>query len=162
MQYKIGIGYDIHRLAGGRKLFLGGIRIPYPQGLLGHSDADALLHAICDALLGALSAGDIGDRFPDTDPRYRNIAGTKLLEDVAGLARKKKFSIANIDSVIIAQAPRLGPFKEKMRNKISRTLKIKNDCVSVKAKTAEGLGEIGHKKAVACYAVVLLAKEGKK
>jgi 2-C-methyl-D-erythritol 2,4-cyclodiphosphate synthase len=135
---------------------LGGMHIPYPKGLLGHSDADVLAHAVCDALLGALGAGDIGEHFPDTDPRYKGACGVKLLQVVAGLVRKKGFVISNIDSVVIAEEPKLMPFKEKMRGKIAAALKIKADSVSIKAKTNEGLGEVGAKKAIACHAVVLL------
>jgi len=158
--YKIGIGYDIHRLVEDRKLFLGGIEIPYVKGLLGHSDADVLLHAISDALLGAMGQGDIGEHFPDTDPKYCNISSVKLLEEVMGIAAREKFKIINIDTVIIAQEPALCVFKDKMRQKISGLLKVKEDCVGIKAKTNEGMGETGRKEAIACYAVVLLVGGG--
>ena len=156
---RIGIGYDIHRSVEGRPLFLGGIEIPYTRGLLGHSDGDALLHAICDALLGAAALGDIGEHFPNTAPEYRDISSIKLLESVAGLVKKKGFSIGNVDSVVIAQEPNLAPFKKLMQQRIARILKIREDAVSVKAKTNEGLGETGKKEAIAVYAAVIVNKE---
>ncbi|MDI6606565.1 MAG: 2-C-methyl-D-erythritol 2,4-cyclodiphosphate synthase, partial [Candidatus Omnitrophota bacterium] len=122
--FRIGIGYDIHRLAEGRKLFIGGIEIPYIKGLLGHSDADVLLHAICDALLGALGAGDIGGHFPDTDPKYQGISSAELLREVAALVKKEGLHIQNIDTVIIAQEPILSPFKKQMQEKIAQILQI--------------------------------------
>ncbi len=159
MEYKIGIGYDIHRLAADRKLFIGGVEIPYIKGLLGHSDGDALIHAICDALLGAIGEGDIGEHFPDTDPKYHGISSLELLRIVAGLVRKQGYGICNIDTVIIAQEPRLSPFKKQIRESIAGALKIKESCVNIKAKTNEGLGEIGKKEAVASYAVAMLIRE---
>lgn len=161
MEPRIGIGYDIHRLVDGRKLFVGGVEIPYIQGLLGHSDADVLLHAICDALLGAAGEGDIGEHFPDTDPRYGGISSRELLKTVCELVRKKGFLIANIDTVVIAQEPKLFPFKKQMQEAIAGILNIKEDCVNIKAKTNEGLGEIGRKEAIAAYAVVIISKEAK-
>ena len=160
MSYRIGIGYDIHRLAEGRKLFLGGIEIPYIKGLLGYSDADVLLHAICDAMLGALSLGDIGEHFPDTDPKYHNASSVDLLRNVVKLVEEKGYFISNIDTVIIAQEPHLAPFKKNIREKIAETLNLKPECISVKAKTNEGLGEIGKKEAIASYAVVMLTNRG--
>ncbi len=157
MQYRTGIGYDIHRLVSGRKLFIGGIEIPYINGLLGHSDADVLLHAICDALLGAAGEGDIGEHFPDTDPAYDGISSTELLKTVYTLVKNKGFSIVNIDTVVIAQEPNLLPFKKQMQRKISGILDIKEDSVNIKAKTNEELGEIGRKEAIAAYAVVMLS-----
>jgi 2-C-methyl-D-erythritol 2,4-cyclodiphosphate synthase len=156
MSYRIGIGYDIHRLVEGRKLFLGGIEIPYVKGLLGHSDADALLHAICDALLGALGQGDIGELFPDSDPKYQGILSTELLKIVNDLINNKGYVVNNIDSVIIAQEPILSPFKSKMQEKIARVLNIKQENVNIKAKTNEGLDDIGRKEAIAAYAVVIM------
>lgn len=153
MTCRTGIGYDIHRLVEGRQLWLGGVSIPYIKGLLGHSDGDALLHAICDALLGAAGEGDIGERFPDTDPKYHNIASSVLLGDVAAALRKKGFSIVNIDAVVIAEQPILAPFKKDMRRVIAELLNIQEDRVCVKAKTSEGLGEIGRREAIAAYAV---------
>ena len=160
MSYKIGIGYDIHRLVEGRKLFLGGVEIPYIKGLLGHSDGDALLHAICDALLGALGEGDIGEHFPDTDQKYHNLSSVELLKAVKNLVEGKKFLIVNVDTVVIAQEPKLIPFKKQMREKIAQILDIKEDCVNIKAKTNEGLGEIGREEGIAAYAaVIVISKE---
>ena len=160
MSYKIGIGYDIHRLVEGRKLFLGGVEIPYIKGLLGHSDGDALLHAICDALLGALGEGDIGEHFPDTDPQYHNVSSVELLKAVKDLIDEKNFMIANVDTVVVAQEPKLIPFKKQIRGKIAQILDIKEDCVNIKAKTNEGLGEIGREEGIAAYAAVnIISKE---
>ncbi|HTY45992.1 MAG TPA: 2-C-methyl-D-erythritol 2,4-cyclodiphosphate synthase [Patescibacteria group bacterium] len=158
METRVGIGYDIHPLVDGRPLFLGGIEIPYVKGLLGHSDADALLHAVCDALLGAAGLGDIGEHFPDTDPQYEGIDSSRLLEAVAGLLKDNGFSIGNIDSVVIAQQPKLVPFKKQMRDRIAAILKIKEEAVSVKAKTNEGLGAVGNEEAIAAYAVAVVYK----
>jgi 2-C-methyl-D-erythritol 2,4-cyclodiphosphate synthase len=155
---KVGIGYDIHRLAEGRKLFLGGIEIPYVKGLVGHSDADALLHAICDALLGAVSEGDIGEHFPDTDPAYEGISSLELLKRTYGLVKDKGGSVMNIDAIIIAQEPNLSPFKKLMRAKISQALDMPEENINIKAKTNEGLGETGKKEAIACYAAVMINK----
>ncbi|MFH1441331.1 MAG: 2-C-methyl-D-erythritol 2,4-cyclodiphosphate synthase [Candidatus Omnitrophota bacterium] len=154
MSYRIGIGYDIHRLVEGRALFIGGLEIPYIKGLLGHSDGDVLLHAICDALLGALALGDIGDHFPDTDIKYQGIRSEILLKETAGLIKEKGFLIINIDAVIIAQEPKLIPFKKQIKNRIALILDIEPDAISIKAKTNEGLGSIGNAEAIACYAVV--------
>jgi 2-C-methyl-D-erythritol 2,4-cyclodiphosphate synthase len=162
MSYRIGIGYDIHRLVDGRKLFIGGIEIPYIQGLLGHSDGDVLLHAICDALLGAVAEGDIGQHFPDTDPRYHGISSRELLKTVDELIKRKNLLINNIDTVVVTQEPMLSPFKKQMQESIAEILNIKEDSVNIKAKTNEGLGEIGRKEAIAAYAVVtVISKEGK-
>jgi len=160
MNYRIGIGYDIHRLVKGRKLILGGVDIPSSKGLLGHSDADVLTHAVIDALLGALAMGDIGGHFPDCDPKYRGASSIKLLQAVAQIVREKGFIVGNIDTVIIAEEPKLASFKEKIRVKIAAALKIKADLVSIKAKTNEGLDEVGAKKAIACHAIALLARRG--
>jgi len=159
MFYRIGIGYDIHRLVEERKLFLGGVEIPYFKGLLGHSDGDVLIHAICDALLGAVGDRDIGEHFPDSDPQYQDIASIKLLQVVAGLIKERKFKINNVDTVVIAQEPSLSPFKKQIKESIAKALEIEEGCVNIKAKTNEGLGEIGRKEAIACYAVVSLAGE---
>lgn len=158
MQYKVGIGYDIHRLVEGRPLFLGAVEIPYIKGLLGHSDGDALIHALCDALLGALALGDIGEHFPDTDPKYQGIAGSKLLGIVKGLLERSGYKINNLDVVIIAQEPSLVPFKKQMKDKISSLLGIREEVVNIKAKTNEGLGAVGNKEAIACYAIASLVK----
>lgn len=160
MDYRIGIGYDIHRLVEGRKLFIGGTEIPYVKGLLGHSDGDVLLHAICDALLGALSAGDIGEHFPDTDPKYQGIASSKLLKKVYALIKAQGYAVNNIDAVVIAQEPILSPFKKQMQERIAQILELEKDGVSIKAKTNEGLGEVGKKEAIASFAVVIINKGG--
>ncbi len=156
MQYKVGIGYDIHRLVEERKLFLGGVEIPYIKGLLGYSDADVLIHALCDALLGALALGDIGEHFPDTDPEYQGIASSRLLGAVMQLVDKSGYKINNIDAVIIAQEPNLSPFKKQMKEKLCALLTLNADCLNIKAKTNEGLGQVGNKEAIASYVVVSL------
>ena len=153
---RIGHGYDVHRLAGGRKLILGGVDIPYPKGLLGHSDADVLTHAVMDALLGAAALGDIGGMFPDTDAAYLGADSLKLLADVCRLLREKRFRIQNIDATILAQAPKLKPYIGKMRGNLSQTCGIPADCVNVKATTEEGLGFTGSGEGIAAHAVCLL------
>lgn len=158
MSYRIGIGYDIHRLVEGRKLFIGGTEIPYIRGLLGHSDGDVLLHAICDALLGAIGEADIGEHFPDSDARYQNISSSVLLKEVAALLEKKGFRIHNIDTVVIAQEPVLSPFKKKIQERIAQILSIEKEAFNIKAKTNEGIGEIGNKEAIAAYAAAILSK----
>lgn len=159
MQYKVGIGYDIHRLIEGRKLFLGAVEIPYIKGLLGHSDGDALIHAICDALLGALAYGDIGEHFPDTDPKYQGIASSLLLEKISSLVDKEGYKINNIDVVIVAQEPKLLPFKSQIKEKICCLLNLKEDALNIKAKTNEGLGAVGNKEAIAAYAIASLIRK---
>jgi len=149
---KIGIGYDIHKLVEGRKLVLGGLDIPFKKGLLGHSDADVVTHAICDALLGAIGAGDIGEHFPDTDEEYRNIDSAKLLQRVKALVDEKNLSISNIDTIVIADEPNLKPFKPKMRTQLAQILGVEEGIINIKAKTQEGLGP----EAIAAHAVVLL------
>jgi 2-C-methyl-D-erythritol 2,4-cyclodiphosphate synthase len=158
MENRIGIGYDIHRLVESRKLFLGGIEIPYIKGLLGHSDADVLIHAICDALLGAVAGGDIGELFPDTDPKYQDISSAELLKKVAQEIISKGYSIVNIDTVVIAEEPNLSAFKKQIQKKLSEILNIKEDCVGIKAKTNEGICATGRKEAIAGYAVALLTR----
>jgi 2-C-methyl-D-erythritol 2,4-cyclodiphosphate synthase len=160
MSYRVGIGYDIHRLVEGRKLFLGGVEIPYIKGLLGHSDADVLIHAICDAMLGALGMGDIGEHFPDTDPKYQNISSIELLKTVADFVKKKGYAIGNIDTVVILEEPGLAPFKKHIQERLAGLLNIGQDCVNIKAKTNEGLDEIGERRAIAVHAAVLLVKGG--
>ena len=158
MENRTGIGYDIHRLTEDRKLFLGGIEIPYFKGLLGHSDGDVLLHAISDALLGAVAEGDIGVHFPDSDPKYRGVDSAILLKNVVTLVNGKGFKINNVDTVIIAQEPVLTPFKKPIQKRIAAILEINEDAVGIKAKTNEGLGEIGRKEAIAAYALVSLRR----
>lgn len=156
MSYRVGIGYDIHRLVEGRRLFIGGVEIPYLKGLLGHSDGDALIHSICDALLGAAAENDIGHHFPDTDPRYQNIPSVELLKMTDELLKKNNLAVEHIDCVIIAQEPILEPFKNKIQSTIASVLGIGKGSVGIKAKTNEGLGEVGEKEAIACYAVALI------
>ena len=159
MKHKIGIGYDIHRLVAGRKLFLGGIEVPFGKGLLGHSDGDVLIHAVIDALLGALGEGDIGRLFPDTDPRYKGIRSLELLADVAARLKKKKARVVNIDTVIVTQAPKLGPYINNMKKALAPVLGLDREDLGIKAKTNEGLGPVGQGRAMACWAVVLLKKQ---
>ena len=159
---KIGLGYDIHRLKEGRKLILGGVAIPFALGLEGHSDADVLLHAICDGLLGAAGEADIGCYFPDTDAAFKDIASAELLKRVKEIIVRKGYAILNIDSVIIAQAPKINPFRNKIREKIAEILNINLDQINVKAKTAEELGPLGQSKAIACHVIVLIEKYSKK
>lgn len=153
---RIGHGYDVHRLVPQRPLVIGGVTIPYEKGLLGHSDADVLLHAICDALLGALSLGDIGQHFPDSDPRYKGIDSRTLLFHTNELIREKGWQIGNIDATVIAEAPRMSPYISEMRKNISETLAIDTDAVSIKATTEEHLGFTGDGLGIAAHAVCLL------
>ena len=139
-------------------MFIGGVEIPYVKGLLGHSDADVLLHAICDALLGALGENDIGEQFPDTDTKYQDASSVVLLKIVVDLVKKNDYKINNIDAVVIAQEPELSPFKKQIRQKLAQVLELKEECVNIKAKTNEGMGETGRKEAIACYAVAMLRK----
>lgn len=156
MNFRIGEGWDIHALVAGRKLTLGGIEVPYHLGLLGHSDADVLLHAITDALLGAAGLGDIGTHFPDTDAQFKGADSSVLLAEAARRVRAEGFEIGNIDSTIIAQAPKLMPFLPAMRARIVQTLGIALDQINVKAKTAEKMGSVGMGQAMEARAVVLL------
>lgn len=158
MPQRVGMGYDIHRLVEGRKMFMGGVEIPYIKGFLGHSDGDVLLHAITDALLGAAGLGDIGELFPDTDPKFKNADSKILLQDVVGLINKN-FKISNVDAVIVAQEPVLSPFKIEIQRSVAGILGLDQSLVGIKAKTNEGLGEIGAKEAVAVYAVALLDRK---
>ena len=153
---RIGQGYDVHALVAGRKLVIGGVHIPYAQGLAGHSDADVLLHAVCDALLGAAALGDIGTHFPDTDARYRGADSRVLLRAVRALIEENRWSIANVDTTIVAQAPRMAPHVAAMRANISQDLGIALSAVSVKAKTTERLGFAGRGEGIAAEAVALL------
>ena len=156
---RIGHGYDVHKLVEGRRLVLGGVSIPYEKGLLGHSDADVLLHAISDALLGAAALGDIGKHFPDTDPKYKGADSLKLLEHVAALLEENSFLVGNVDATIIAQRPKMAPHILQMRKNIAEALDIDIDQVSVKATRGEGLGYVGREEGVLAQAVVLLEKE---
>ncbi|MFH1776516.1 MAG: 2-C-methyl-D-erythritol 2,4-cyclodiphosphate synthase [Candidatus Omnitrophota bacterium] len=156
LNWRTGLGYDLHCLEPGRKLFLGGVEVPYSRGLKGHSDADVVLHAICDALLGAAGLGDIGEHFPPGNLTYKNISSLLLLKNSADLIFQKNFSVVNIDVVVLAEQPKISPYKEEMKQKISRVLGIDKQAVNIKATTTEGTGVIGKKEAIAAYAVVLL------
>lgn len=156
--YRIGTGYDIHKLIEGRDLILGGIKVTHEKGLLGHSDADVLIHAIIDAMLGALALDDIGTLFPDTDPKYKDIDSTILLKHVYNLIQQKGYSIVNIDSNIIAQAPKMMPYIPKMKEVLCKLLEIPNENLSIKAKTKEKLDAVGQKLAIEANAVILLKK----
>ena len=155
---RIGHGYDVHRLVEGRKLILGGVDIPWEKGLLGHSDADVLVHAVMDALTGAARLGDIGKLFPDTDPKYAGISSLKLLAEVGRLLGEKRFAVVNIDAVLLAQAPKVGPYRPQMEANIAAALCIEAEQVNVKATTEEGLGFTGDGSGMAAHAVVLLEK----
>jgi len=153
---RMGQGYDVHRLVEGRKLVLGGVEIEYEKGLLGHSDADVLIHSVCDALLGAAALGDIGRRFPDTDPKYEGISSLKLLAEVGRMLKTMGCSINNIDATVIAQEPKLMPYVNEMRQNIARALDVSPGAVSVKATTEEGLGFSGRKEGIAALAVAVI------
>lgn len=156
---RVGIGYDVHRLVEGRPLVLGGVTIPHPLGLEGHSDADVAVHALMDAVLGALALGDIGEHFPPADPRYQGASSLDLLDRVCALARTQGWRVVNLDLTVIAEAPRLGPFRQQMRAGIASTVGLAVDQVSVKATTNEGLGFIGKGEGIAAVAVALLETE---
>lgn len=153
---RIGLGYDVHQLVPDRKLWLGGVEIPHTLGLLGHSDADVLIHAICDAILGAAALGDIGKHFPDNDPNYKNIDSKILLKKCGELIAEKGYRIGNIDSIVVAQKPKIGPYIPMMRQTLAEVLGIEADQVSVKATTTEHLGFEGREEGISAQAVVLL------
>jgi 2-C-methyl-D-erythritol 2,4-cyclodiphosphate synthase len=153
---RIGFGYDVHSFSEGRELLLGGVSIPHDRGLLGHSDGDVLIHALSDALLGAVGKGDIGFYFPDTDPSTTGIDSRKILEHVLGIVKERGLRISNIDTVIVCETPKIGPFRDDIRKNLALITGIETDRISVKAKTSEGLGFIGRKEAIAVYAVCLL------
>ena len=155
---RIGIGYDVHRLTEDRNLILGGVKIPFDKGLLGHSDADVLIHAIMDAILGALGAGDIGKHFPDTDPQYKGISSVRLLEHVADLMRQQGFEIGNLDAIVIAQKPKIGPYFQEMKEHMAQALGCSPEKINLKATTEEGLGFTGRQEGMAAQAVCLLAE----
>ena len=157
--FRIGFGYDVHRLVKGRRLILGGCLIPHESGLLGHSDADVLIHAIMDGILGALARGDIGAHFPDNDPAWKDADSLVLLERVMSMARKEGFRINNLDTTIVAEKPRLAPYVRSMKEKLSDRLRIRPDQVNIKATTTEGLGFCGREEGIAAYSVVSLIKE---
>ncbi len=156
---RFGMGYDVHRLVEGRKLILGGVEIPWEKGLLGHSDADVLLHAVADALLGAAALGDIGRHFPDTDEKFAGADSMKLLAEVVRLVGEKGYRVGNVDATIVAQAPKLAPHIERMAENIARVLGVERDCVNVKATTEERLGFTGSGEGMSAYAVAGIEKE---
>jgi 2-C-methyl-D-erythritol 2,4-cyclodiphosphate synthase len=156
---QIGFGYDVHKLVKGRKLIIGGLEIPHSKGVLGWSDGDVLVHAVIDAILGAMAEGDIGRHFPPGDKRFKGISSLKLLKFVAELLRKRGYAINNIDSTIVAEEPRFAPYIDKMKHNLAKTLGIKADLVNVKAKTEEGLGFTGTKRGISASAVCLLHKD---
>jgi 2-C-methyl-D-erythritol 2,4-cyclodiphosphate synthase len=153
---RVGTGYDVHKLISGRRLVLGGVTIPFEKGLLGHSDADVLIHSICDALLGAAGLGDIGLHFPDTDPKFKNISSIKLLEKTYQKVCQKGFNLMNLDSIVFAQAPKISPFREKMQQNIARAMDVNTDCINLKATTTEGLGMFGRGEGIGAMSVVLV------
>jgi 2-C-methyl-D-erythritol 2,4-cyclodiphosphate synthase len=153
---RIGFGYDVHRLVEGRKLMIGGVEVPSLQGLQGHSDADVLLHAVCDSLLGALGEGDIGRHFPDSDPQFQGISSLHLLEKVAEKLAEQGFLVENVDSTVVAEQPRISPYIPLMAEKIARILGIPTRRINIKATTSEGLGFVGEGKGMAAFAVALL------
>jgi len=153
---RIGFGYDVHRLETGIPFWIGGVKIPHEKGALGHSDADVLLHAICDAMLGAAALGDIGEHFPDTDVNYKGIASSVLLQRTLDLIREKGYEIGNVDSTVCLQVPRIGPYIPEMQKKIASLLNLDPDRVSVKATTEEEMGFTGRREGVSAYAVVLI------
>ena len=159
MNIKIGHGYDVHKLVEGRDLIIGGVNIPHKLGLLGHSDADVLLHAISDSLLGALALGDIGKHFPDTDEQYKDANSLELLACVYELVKERGYEVGNVDATVLAEEPKLAPYIPQMRLNIARALEVELDCISVKATTEEGLGFTGEKKGIAAHAVCLVYKK---
>ncbi len=159
MAYRIGFGIDFHQLAANRDLVLGGVKIPSDKGALGHSDADVLLHAICDALLGALNLGDIGTHFPDHDPEFKNIDSSILLERSYNLVRQKHFHVVNIDSTICLESPKIIPFADQMRKSIGAILKVPPEVISIKATTTEKMGFVGRGEGLIAYATLLLSNE---
>jgi len=156
MSVRCGIGYDLHRLAAGRKLIIGGIEIPFEKGSVGHSDGDVLAHAICDAILGAAGAGDIGTLFPDTDPQWKGVSSLIFLEQLGKVLQDQKQSIGYIDAVVIAEKPKLGPHFAAMKATLAKSLKIKPEQISLKAKTNEGVGAVGRGEAIAAHAIATL------
>lgn len=155
---RAGLGYDVHRLVPGRKLMLGGVEISFEKGLLGHSDADVLLHALCDAMLGAAGLGDIGMHFPDTDSRYKNISSLVLLESTRVMIRNAGYRVENIDATVFAQAPKIAPYRIAIQKSIASALQLEIDAVNIKATTTEGLGTIGEGEGIGAMCVALLKK----
>jgi 2-C-methyl-D-erythritol 2,4-cyclodiphosphate synthase len=160
MNIKVGFGYDVHQIVEGRALWLGGIRIPSPFGLQGHSDADVLIHAICDALLGAANLRDIGFHFPDTDVAYAGIDSKKLLSETLLLLHQKGYRVGNVDATVCAEAPKLNPFVEKMKACLAPLMEVETDDISIKATTTEQLGFTGRREGISAYAVALIERDG--
>ncbi|MEA3490074.1 MAG: 2-C-methyl-D-erythritol 2,4-cyclodiphosphate synthase [Candidatus Omnitrophota bacterium] len=156
---RIGIGYDIHRLAAGRTMVLGGVKVPCQKGPVGHSDGDVLLHAVGDAILGAMAKEDIGVMFPDTDPAFKGVSSRDLLREVAGLMENEGYVVNNLDCVVVGEEPKIAPYRDEIRKVISGILKAGEDVISVKGKTSEKMGPVGEGEAVAAYAVVLLEQK---
>jgi 2-C-methyl-D-erythritol 2,4-cyclodiphosphate synthase len=156
---RVGMGYDVHRLVAGRPLVLGGVTIPFEKGLLGHSDADVLVHAACDALLGAAGLADIGHHFPDSDARYKNIYSIELLRQTYELVRKSGYLLINMDATVFAQAPKLAPHREAMQQTMAQAMQVSADQINVKATTTEGLGEVGAGEGMAAMCVALIGKQ---
>jgi 2-C-methyl-D-erythritol 2,4-cyclodiphosphate synthase len=156
--FRVGSGHDTHRLAEGRPLVLGGVVVPHPKGLVGHSDADAVLHAVTDALLGAAALGDIGDLYPDTDPQWKDADSRRFLADALAALRRAGWRPVNLDVTVFAQEPKLGPVKAAIRDSLAHLLGLPADCVNVKAKTGERVGHIGRGEAIGCHAVVLIER----
>lgn len=156
--FRVGIGYDVHRFSEGRRLILGGVELPFELGLQGYSDADVLTHSICDAILGALGEPDIGSKFPDTDPRYRNISSLILLRETVVLSKSKGFNIENVDSVVVCEKPKIRNYVAQIRGKLSTILEISEDCIGVKATTTDGIGFTGRVEGIAAHTVVLIKK----
>jgi 2-C-methyl-D-erythritol 2,4-cyclodiphosphate synthase len=159
LKIRAGLGYDIHRLEEGRKLFLGGVEVDFPKGLKGHSDGDCLIHAVIDALLGASGEGDIGRLFPDEDPQYRGMRSTEMLRKVMARIREKNMEILNIDSVIVAEKPKLSTYIPRMKKVLCPILEVEENDLGIKAKTNEGLGSVGREEAIACWAQALVRKK---
>ncbi len=153
---RVGCGYDVHPLGAGRKLILGGVEVPHSKGLLGHSDSDVLVHAVCDALLGAMGEGDLGRHYPSSDQKYKGISSLKLLEDVMGKLAKKGYRVVNVDTIIVAQAPRLSAFLAAMQQQMAQVMGIEPDLVNVKVKSGEGLDAVGHEEGMQAHAVCLI------
>lgn len=156
--FKLGHGYDVHRLVSGRKLVLGGVEVPHALGLLGHSDADVLLHAVCDAVLGALGEGDIGRHFPDTDAKYKDISSELIADDCYEIMKNRGYVIGNIDVTVIAQKPKFSPYVEQMRQNVARIFRTDQENVNIKATTEEKLGFTGREEGISCHSVVLIEK----
>lgn len=156
---KIGMGYDIHRLSSGRRMVIGGVGIDHPVGPVGHSDGDVLVHAVCDAILGAMGKGDIGQRFPDTDPSYKDADSMDFLKDVASFMAEEGFTVGNLDCIVVAEEPRIGPHRDEIAASVSAALGVTPADVSVKGKTSEGLGSTGKGESIEAYAIVLLKKK---